>query len=118
MTKNLATTLVDSVVKSFDQLLLGVQQMRKYTVEKRKILSTQRDIKILIFCPTVSKKEPGKTPGILWLHGGGYATGMAKMAYFSFSLNPWTTMNPLLVEKHFSRKHGPNAYYGQKKKKD
>lgn len=57
--------------------------MRKNTVEKRKILSTQRDIKILIFCPTVSKKEPGKTPGILWLHGGGYATGMAKMAYFS-----------------------------------
>ncbi|MDE6056500.1 MAG: L-ribulose-5-phosphate 4-epimerase, partial [Muribaculaceae bacterium] len=23
-------------------------------------------------------------------------------------------MNPLLVEKHFNRKHGPNAYYGQK----
>jgi 8-oxo-dGTP diphosphatase len=28
-------------------------------------------------------------------------------------VNPNTTMNPLLVEKHFSRKHGPNAYYGQ-----
>ena len=41
---------------------------------------------------------------------------VAKMAYISFTLNPWTTMNPLLVEKHFSRKHGPNAYYGQKKK--
>ena len=25
-------------------------------------------------------------------------------------------MNKLLVEKHYSRKHGPNAYYGQKKK--
>ena len=24
-----------------------------------------------------------KTPGILWIHGGGYATGMAEMAYFS-----------------------------------
>jgi ribulose-5-phosphate 4-epimerase/fuculose-1-phosphate aldolase len=41
---------------------------------------------------------------------------VAKMAYISFTLNPGTTMNPLLVEKHFSRKHGPNAYYGQKKK--
>ena len=41
---------------------------------------------------------------------------VAKMAYISFTLNPETTMNPLLVEKHFSRKHGPNAYYGQKKK--
>jgi L-ribulose-5-phosphate 4-epimerase len=25
-------------------------------------------------------------------------------------------MNPLLIEKHYMRKHGPNAYYGQKKK--
>ena len=57
--------------------------MRKYTVEKRKIPSTGRDIKILILRPTVSKKEPEKTPGILWIHGGGYATGMAEMAYFS-----------------------------------
>lgn len=38
----------------------------------------------------------------------------AKMAYISYTLNPDTTMNPLLIEKHFSRKHGPNAYYGQK----
>ena len=57
--------------------------MKKYTVEKRKIPSTGRDIKILIFCPTTAKKEPAQTPGILWIHGGGYATGMAEMAYFS-----------------------------------
>lgn len=42
---------------------------------------------------------------------------VAKMAFISFSVNPDTTMNPLLIEKHFSRKHGPNAYYGQKKNK-
>ena len=41
---------------------------------------------------------------------------VAKMAFVSFCVNPATTMNPLLIEKHFSRKHGPNAYYGQKKK--
>jgi hypothetical protein len=29
--------------------------------------------------------------------------------------NPELTMNPLLIEKHYLRKHGPNAYYGQKK---
>jgi L-ribulose-5-phosphate 4-epimerase len=28
--------------------------------------------------------------------------------------NPDLTMNPLLIEKHYLRKHGPNAYYGQK----
>ena len=26
------------------------------------------------------------------------------------------SMNKHLIEKHYSRKHGPNAYYGQKKK--
>lgn len=43
------------------------------------------------------------------------AEQVAKMAHISLAVNPQTTMNPLLVEKHFSRKHGPNAYYGQKK---
>jgi len=57
--------------------------MKKYTVEKRKIPSTGRDIKILIFRPTAAKKDPAQTPGVLWIHGGGYATGMAEMAYFS-----------------------------------
>jgi len=57
--------------------------MKKYTVEKRKIPSIGRDIKILIFRPTIAKKEPAQTPGVLWIHGGGYATGMAEMAYFS-----------------------------------
>ena len=41
---------------------------------------------------------------------------VAKMAFVSFMVNPETTMNPLLIEKHFSRKHGPNAYYGQSKR--
>ena len=45
--------------------------MKKYTVEKRKIPSTGRDIKILIFRPTAAKKEPAQTPGVLWIHGGG-----------------------------------------------
>lgn len=57
--------------------------MKKYTVKKCKIPSTGRDIKLLIFRPTVSRKAPEATPGILWIHGGGYATGMAAMAYFS-----------------------------------
>jgi len=39
---------------------------------------------------------------------------IAKMASVSFSLNPRLEMNSALIEKHYSRKHGPNAYYGQK----
>lgn len=56
---------------------------RKYTVSRYKIPSTGRDIRILVFRPTVSALPAEKTPGILWIHGGGYATGMAEMAYFS-----------------------------------
>lgn len=57
--------------------------MRSYTVEKIRIPSTGRKIKILVFKPTTAKKDTAHTPGILWFHGGGYATGMAEMAYFS-----------------------------------
>ena len=75
--------------------------------------------------------NPVHTPAVLVKNHGPFAWGkdpdqavyhavvteqVAKMAFISFMVNPETTMNPLLVEKHFSRKHGPNAYYGQKKK--
>lgn len=69
------------------------------------------------------------TPGVLVKNHGPFSWGkdpaeavhnavvmeqVAKMAYIAYQVNPELTMNPLLVEKHFSRKHGPNAYYGQK----
>ena len=74
--------------------------------------------------------DPVHTPGVLVRKHGPFAWGrdaadavhnavvleqVAKMAYLSYQINPVLTMNPLLVEKHFNRKHGPNAYYGQKK---
>ena len=58
-----------------------------YTVEKKKIKSTKRDIKILIVKPVKNKKSKDKTPGILWLHGGGYATGMAEMIFFTRAIS-------------------------------
>lgn len=75
--------------------------------------------------------NPVHTPGVLVKNHGPFSWGkdaneavhnavvmeqVAKMASIAFTVNPNLTMNPLLVEKHFSRKHGPNAYYGQKKK--
>jgi L-ribulose-5-phosphate 4-epimerase len=39
---------------------------------------------------------------------------IAKMAFIAKSLNPLMSMNQLLSRKHFERKHGRNAYYGQK----
>ncbi len=58
-----------------------------YTVEKRHIQSAQQRMKILILRPTKNKKPREKTPGILWIHGGGYATGMAEMIYMSRALD-------------------------------
>ena len=79
----------------------------------------------------IRKINPDHTPAVLVKNHGPFSWGTspdnavynakvmeqcAKMAFISFSVNPNTTMNPLLVEKHYMRKHGPNAYYGQKKK--
>jgi hypothetical protein len=37
------------------------------------------------------------------------------MDFISLQINPNADMNNHLVEKHFNRKHGANAYYGQSK---
>ena len=73
--------------------------------------------------------NPVHTPVVLVKNHGPFAWGkdandavhnavvmeqVAKMASIAFAANPHLTMNSLLIEKHFSRKHGPNAYYGQK----
>lgn len=75
--------------------------------------------------------NPVHTPGVLVKNHGPFSWGknpdnavynavvmeqVAKMAFVAYSVNPNLTMNPLLIEKHFSRKHGPNAYYGQRKR--
>jgi L-ribulose-5-phosphate 4-epimerase len=78
-----------------------------------------------------SGMNPVHTPGVLVKNHGPFSWGkdahdavhnavvmeqVAKMASIAYTVNPNLTMNPLLVEKHFNRKHGPNAYYGQDKK--
>lgn len=75
--------------------------------------------------------NPDHTPGVLVKNHGPFSWGAtpdkavynakvmeqcAQMAYIAKTLNPSLEMNPLLIEKHYMRKHGPNAYYGQKKK--
>ena len=58
--------------------------MNQVITEKRRIQMDGRSMKCLLLRP---KKEPKeKPPGILWIHGGGYITGMAEMVYFSRAL--------------------------------
>lgn len=54
-----------------------------YKSHSIKIKSTGRDITLRIFHPIKSKRAKEKTPGVLWIHGGGYTSGMADMIYIS-----------------------------------
>ena len=73
-------------------------------------------------------KEPMHTPAVLVAHHGPFTWGknaaaavqnsvvleqVAKMASIAVALNPQIEMNKDLIEKHYNRKHGKNAYYGQ-----
>jgi L-ribulose-5-phosphate 4-epimerase len=75
------------------------------------------------------KLNPNEIPGVLVKNHGPFTWGkdadkavenamvleeIARMAHFSFLINPNLTMNKALVKKHYERKHGKNAYYGQK----
>lgn len=81
-----------------------------------------------VIVETFNNVNPMHTPGVLVCNHGPFTWGknpheavhnavvleqVAKMAFISFSVNPLLTMDRNLVEKHFNRKHGPNAYYGQ-----
>ncbi|MDD4919672.1 MAG: L-ribulose-5-phosphate 4-epimerase [Bacteroidales bacterium] len=73
--------------------------------------------------------DPLHTPAVLVKNHGPFTWGkdpfqavenavvleqVAKMAAVAYAINPSLEMNPQLIEKHFGRKHGPEAYYGQK----
>lgn len=47
------------------------------------------------------------------VHNGVVLEQISKMAFISLSINPLLQMNKNLIDKHFNRKHGKNAYYGQ-----
>lgn len=76
------------------------------------------------------KMNPVFTPGVLVKNHGPFTWGknadeavyhaavleeVAKMASITYGLNPSPSIRETLIEKHFMRKHGPHAYYGQKK---
>ncbi len=72
--------------------------------------------------------NPDFVPGVLVANHGPFAWGksindavhnavvleeIARVTLYTAMLNPDLPMNPLLIDKHFNRKHGPDAYYGQ-----
>lgn len=74
-------------------------------------------------------KQPLAVPGVLVRNHGPFTWGkdpaeavyhsvvleeIAEMAWKTLQLNPSAALPPYILEKHYQRKHGPNAYYGQK----
>ncbi len=56
----------------------------------------------------------GKTPSDA-VHNASVLEFVARLASETLRINPKTLpMQPVLLDKHFLRKHGANAYYGQK----
>ncbi len=86
--------------------------------------------KVIIECLEKENKEVKSMPGILCANHGPFTWGkdvneavhnsivleeVAKMATNARIINPHIEAAPQeLIEKHYSRKHGANAYYGQK----
>lgn len=83
-----------------------------------------------VIVETLGDTNPLHTPGIVVYQHGPFSWGkdavdavhnavvmeeVAKMAWIACGINPRLRhIDGYLMNKHFSRKHGPNAYYGQK----
>ncbi|MGP4128323.1 L-ribulose-5-phosphate 4-epimerase [Pantoea tagorei] len=83
-----------------------------------------------VIIETLGASEPLHTPGVVVCQHGPFAWGkdaheavhnavvleeVAKMAWIARGINPQLAeIDDYLMNKHFLRKHGPNAYYGQK----
>ncbi|MDR2437965.1 MAG: L-ribulose-5-phosphate 4-epimerase [Planctomycetaceae bacterium] len=83
---------------------------------------------VIVECFRTRQINPVHVPGVLVANHGPFTWGIsvhravenavvleevARIMSISYSLNPVLPMNPFLIEKHFSRKHGEHAYYGQ-----
>jgi L-ribulose-5-phosphate 4-epimerase len=87
--------------------------------------------KVIVECFRSRNINPADVPGVLVASHAPFAWGAttekavengivlefaAQMAMNSFSINPKVGAIPqVLLDKHFLRKHGPKAYYGQEK---
>lgn len=76
-----------------------------------------------------TEREPLAVPGVLVRNHGPFTWGkdpaeavyhsvvleeIAEMAWKTLQINSAAALPPYILEKHYQRKHGPKAYYGQK----
>lgn len=85
-----------------------------------------------VIVETLNEKsiDPMAVPGVVVKNHGPFSWGkdaatsvyhavvmevVAEMNLKTLTLNPQASMAQYVLDKHYMRKHGPNAYYGQKK---
>ncbi len=103
------------------------RELTKEEVEEAYELNTGRVIAETI---EAGGYRPLDIPGIVVKNHGPFAWGkdaaqsvynavvmekVAEMDILTLQLNPEAEMKQYVLDKHYMRKHGPNAYYGQKK---
>ena len=118
---NIGTTHADT----FYHDIPCTEEMSKEQIENAYEASTG-DVIVDIF----ANQNPMHTPAVLVKHHGPFTWGksakeavqnsvileeVARMASITVTLNPAVEMNNELIEKHYNRKHGKNASYGQKR---
>ena len=118
---NIGTTHADT----FHQAVPCTEEMSKEQIETAYEAATGD-----VIAETFEGMNPMHTPAVLVKHHGPFTWGknaanavynavvleeVARMASITVALNPNVVMNQDLIEKHYERKHGANAYYGQKK---
>ncbi len=64
-----------------------------------KIPADRKKLKLLIVKP---EKPDGKRPGVLWIHGGGYVTGMPEMVYMSRAVDLVTSGGAVVVSPAYT----------------
>lgn len=84
--------------------------------------------KVIIETLSMNNVQPLEIPGIVVKNHGPFAWGenpenavynavvlekVSEMALKTLALNPHSEMNHYILEKHYMRKHGQDAYYGQ-----
>jgi len=119
---NMGTTHADHLVSSIPVTEVMSDQMieRDYELEtgyqilnifKKKELSPEEVEMVLVAChgPFTWGKDPAKA-----VYNSVVLEEVAKMAFLTLQINPATPIiKQSLIDKHYLRKHGDSAYYGQ-----
>lgn len=98
----------DEMIKGNYELETGHQILDLF---RKQLLSPEEVEMVLVAChgPFTWGKDPAKA-----VYNAVVLEEMAKIAFLTLQIDPATpTIKQSLIDKHYFRKHGKNAYYGQ-----